>query len=132
MRSLILLLIGLAVGVLCTVILVNTLHRGTAYPNAVMAVMGQQMKALDKSIKQSRCASTDLTPRLQTLRFVANDIEPAFADMQAEAQFGRYASDLRAAADAALMTPPASCTAAVAAISNLDKACDSCHRDYKN
>ena len=132
MRSLVLLLVGLAVGALCTVILVNTLRRGTAYPNAVMAVMGQQMKALDKSVKQSRCASADLTPRLQTLRFVANDIEPAFADMQDEAQFGRYASDLRAAADAALMTPPASCTAAIAAISNLDKACDSCHRDYKD
>ena len=132
MRSLVLLLVGLAVGALCTLILINTLNRGTAYPNAVMAVMGQQMKALDKSVKQSRCASTDLTPRLQTLRFVANDIEPAFADMQDKAQFGRYASDLRAAADAALMTPPASCTAAVAAISNLGKACDSCHRDYKD
>lgn len=132
MRSLVLLLVGLVVGALFTIIAVNALDRGTAYPNAVMAVMGQQMKALDKSIKQSRCASADLTPRLQTLRFIANDIEPAFADLQAEAQFGRYASDLRAAADAALMTPPASCTAAVAALSNLDKACDSCHRDFKD
>lgn len=132
MRSLILLVIGLLVGALCTVIAINTLNRGTAYPNAVMALLGQQMKAMDTSIKQSRCASTDLTPRLQTLRFVANDIEPAFADMKDEAQFGRYAADLRSAADAALMTPPATCAAATAALSKLDKACDSCHRDYKN
>ena len=132
MRSLILLVVGLLVGALCTVIAINALNRGTAYPNAVMALMGQQMKAIDKSIKQSRCASTDLTPRLQTLRFVANDIEPAFADMQDEVQFGRYAADLRSAADAALMTPPASCASASAALSKLDKACDSCHRDYKN
>jgi hypothetical protein len=132
MRALVLFLIGLAVGALCTLIAVNALHRGTAYPNAVMAMMGQQMKALDGSVKASRCASTDLTPRLQTLRFVANDIEPAFTDLQSEAQFGRYAADLRAAADAALMTPPASCAAATAAVSNLGKACDSCHRDYKN
>ena len=131
MRSLILLLVGLLVGALCTLIAVNALDRGTAYPNAVMALMGQQMKAIDKSIKQSRCASTDLTPRLQTLRFVANDIEPAFTDMLDEVQFGRYAADLRAAADAALMTPPANCAAASAALSKLDKACDSCHRDYK-
>ncbi len=131
MRSLILLLVGLLVGALCTLIAVNALDRGTAYPNAVMALMGQQMKAIDKSIKQSRCASTDLTPRLQTLRFVANDIEPAFADMQDELQFGRYAADLRAAADAALMTPPANCAAASAALSTLKKSCDSCHRDYK-
>ena len=132
MRSLVLLVVGLLVGALCTIIAVNALNRGTAYPNAVMALMGQQMKAMDKSIKQSRCASTDLTPRLQTLRFVANDIEPAFADMQDEVQFGRYAADLRSAADSALMSPPASCAAATAALSNLDKACDSCHRDYKN
>lgn len=132
MRSLILLLIGLVVGAACTLIAFNALHRGTAYPNAVMAMMGQQMKALDKSVKQSRCAPADLTPRLQTLRLVANDIEPAFGDEHAEPQFGRYASDLRAAADGALMAPPASCAAAVATINNLGKACDSCHRDFKD
>jgi hypothetical protein len=132
MRTLVLFLVGLAVGALCTLIAVNALNRGTAYPNAVMAMMGQQMKALDRSVKASRCASTDLTPRLQTLRFVANDIEPAFTDLQSDAQFGRYAADLRAAADAALMTPPASCAAASAALANLGKACDSCHRDFKN
>jgi cytochrome c556 len=132
MRSLVLLLVGLAVGAICALIAINALQRGTAYPNAVMAMMGQQMKAMDASVKQSRCASTDLTPRLQTLRFVANDIEPAFEDMKDEAQFGRYSSDLRAAADAALMAPPASCKAAAAVISNLGKACDSCHRDYKD
>ena len=132
MRSLVLLLIGLAVGAVCTLIAVNTLNRGTSFPHAVMGMMGQQMKAMDKSVKQSRCASTDLTPRLQTLRYVANDIELAFTGIQEEAQFGRYASDLRAAADAALMTPPASCPAAAALISKLGKACDSCHRDYKD
>jgi hypothetical protein len=132
MRSLVLFLVGLAVGALCTLIAVNALNRGTAYDRAVMAMMGQQLKALDLSVKASRCASTDLTPRLQTLRFVANDIEPAFADLQSDAQFGRYAADLRAAADAALMTPPATCAAASAAIANLDKACDACHREFKN
>lgn len=132
MRTFVLFLVGLAVGALCTVILVNTLNRGTAYPNAVMAMMGQQMKAMDRSIKQSRCAPADLTPRLQTLRFVANDIEPAFEDLQSEAQFGRYSSDLRAAADAALMSPPANCAAATAALSRLGKTCDACHRDFKD
>ena len=132
MRSLILLLVGLLVGALCTLIAVNALNRGTAYPNAVMALMGQQMKAIDQSIKQSRCASSDLAPRLQTLRFVANDIEPAFADMKDDVQFGRYAADLRAASDAALLTPPASCAAASETLSALNKTCDSCHRDYKD
>lgn len=131
MRSLVLFLVGLAVGALGTLITVNALDRGTSYPHAVMAMMGQQMMGLGRNVKVSRCASTDLTPRLQTLRFVANDIEPAFPDLQAVEQFGRYAAGLRRAADAALMTPPANCAAAAAALTSLDKACDSCHRDFK-
>lgn len=131
MRSLVLFLVGLAVGAMCTLIAVNALDRGTSHHDAVMALMGQQMKSIDQSVKASRCASTDLTPRLQTLRFVANDIEPAFPDLQADEQFGRYAAGLRRAADAALMTPPANCAAAAAALTSLDKACDSCHREYK-
>lgn len=132
MRSLILLIIGLALGSAGTAILINSLHRGSSYPHGVMAVMAAQMKAIDGSLKQNRCAATDLTPRLQTLRFVANDIEPAFAELQSDAQFGRYASSLRAAADAALTAGPASCPAAQAVMDKLGQACDSCHRDYRN
>jgi cytochrome c556 len=132
MRTLVMLLIGLVVGALCTSAVMNALERKSAYPHAVMTMMGQQMKALDASVKANRCASTDLTPRLQTLRFVANDIETAMVDLKDEAQFVRYAGDLRAAADAALMTPPSSCAAAKTAVDSLAKACDSCHRDYKD
>ncbi|MEO8161185.1 MAG: hypothetical protein ABI588_07180 [Arenimonas sp.] len=132
MRSLVLLVVGLVVGALLTLIGINALHRGTAWPNAVMAEMGQQMKAMDQNVKANHCAATDISPRLQTLRLVANDIEPAFAGEQDDPQFGRYAADLRAAADAALVAPPASCDAAKAILSNLGKACDSCHRDFKN
>lgn len=131
MRSLVLFLVGLAVGALCTLIAVNALDRGTSHHDAVMSLMGQQMKSISQSVKASRCAATDLTPRLQTLRFVANDIEPAFPDLQADPQFGRYAADLRRAADAALMTPPANCAAAGAALTSLKKTCDACHRDFK-
>ena len=47
-------------------------------------------------------------------------------------QFIRYASDFRASADGALTIPPANCAAAEAALSRLGKACENCHRDYKN
>ncbi|KFN42879.1 hypothetical protein [Arenimonas oryziterrae] len=132
MRSLILALIAFVLGAVGAAILINTLNRGTSYPNGVMAVLKAQVKSLDQSVKQNRCAPTDTVPRLQTLRFVANDIEPAFEAMQGDQQFSRYAGDLRAAADGALMTPPASCAAAEAALAKIDKACDACHRDYKN
>jgi hypothetical protein len=132
MRLLVLFLVGLAVGIIGTVLTLNALNRGPHYDTAVMTVMAQHMKAMDHSLKANRCATTDIGPHLQTLRLVANDIEPAFADMQEDVQFGRYASQLRAAADGALQAPPASCAAAGATLANLDKACDACHRDYRN
>jgi cytochrome c556 len=131
MRLLVLFLVGLAVGALGTLVAINALNRGTAYPNAVMAMMGQQMKAMDGSVKANHCAATDLVPRLQTLRFVANDIEPGFAVDIDDAQFKSYADDLRDAADGALANPPISCSAASATLSSLGKACDSCHRDFR-
>ncbi len=132
MRSLVLFLVGLAVGAITTVLIVNAINRGPHYDKAVMTMMGAHMQVMDRNIKQNRCAATDLTPHLQVLRLVANDIEPAFPDMQDQAQFGRYATALRAAADGALQAPPASCAAAAATLSKLDKACDACHRDYRN
>lgn len=132
MRQLILFLVGLFMGVALTLVGMNYLRRGTSHADGMMVVMGAQLKGLDKAVEQNRCGSADTLPRLQTLRLVANDIEPAFADMGEDQTFLRYASSLRAEADAALAQPPASCKAVADAVSRIDKACDACHRDYKN
>jgi hypothetical protein len=97
-----------------------------------MAVMGAQMKALDGSLKQNRCAATDLTPRLQTLRHVANDIEPAFFPTADDERFAEHASKLRAALDAALQAPPADCAAAGVALERVGAGCKSCHTEFKS
>jgi len=131
MKAVILFLVALVAGALCTLVAVNAMNRGTTWSHATMGVIGAQMKAMDASVKANRCAGTDLVPRLQTLRYVANDIEPAFPDLVGEPQFSRYAGDLRAAADAALANPPASCAAASTTLSSLKKSCDSCHRDFR-
>ena len=132
MRYLILLLIGLAVGVIGTGIVMNALGRETAYSDGVMTVMGMQMKALDKSVKANRCSANDLLPRFQTLRAVANDIEPAFGPTADDDKFGHRASDLRAAEDAALATPITTCAAATAAIHKIGDSCENCHQDFKD
>ncbi|MBY4597189.1 cytochrome c [bacterium BD-1] len=131
MRSLILVLVGLLAGFLLTVIGMNALRQGTAYPNGVMAVMAAQMKGLDQSLKQNRCAATDLTPRLQTLRHLANDLEPAFLPTQDDERFIQHSTVLRASLDAALATPPADCAAAGVAINRVNSGCQACHRDFK-
>ncbi|WP_146909647.1 cytochrome c [Arenimonas daejeonensis] len=132
MRSLILVLIGLFVGFAATLIGMNALRQGTAYPNGVMAVMGAQMKGLQSSLKQNRCSASDLTPRLQTLRRLGNDLEPAFLPTQDDERFVSHASQLRAALDAALAAPPADCTAAGVVVDRIGGACQDCHRDFKN
>ena len=132
MRSLILALICLLTGAALALIGMNALRQGTAYPNGVMAVMGAQMKALDGSIKQNRCAATDFLPRLQTMRYLGNDLEPAFLPTQDDQRFTDHASNLRSALDAALATPPSDCLSAGLMLNKVGKTCKGCHQDFKS
>jgi len=124
--------VALALGILLTVMTLNYLNKGPDYPKGVMTVMGMKMSALKKNIQQNRCSPTDIIPHLQTLRYVGNDIEAAFGEMNDNDKFIRYASDFRATADGALTIPPANCAAAEAALSRMGKTCENCHRDYND
>jgi cytochrome c556 len=130
MRYLVLFVLGLLVGAALAAIATDRIAQAHAYPRGVMAVLSAQMGGLDKSIKQNRCTANDLLPRFQTLRAVANDIEPAFGED--DERFVRHASDLRGAADAALLTPPGNCPTAAATLNRIDAACSACHRDFKD
>jgi cytochrome c556 len=130
MRYVVLFLLGLAIGAAFAVIAANRINEGQAYPHGVMAVLRAQSAALDRSVKQNRCTTNDLLPRLQTIRAVANDIEPAFGED--DERFGKHASTLRAAADAALSTPPGNCQAAAATLDRINEACSACHHDFKD
>lgn len=131
-RYLFMALLGLVVGVIASVMIMRTLEqRRDPYPEAVMHVMSAHMRALKGNVTQNRCAATDVIPHLQTIRALANDIEPAFGDMRDDAKFANYASDLRAAVDASLATPPLSCPGVQAAAAKIGQACEACHR-YAN
>ncbi len=131
MRYFVVAIVSLLVGSLCTLILLNTLRQGTAYPNGVMAVMSAQMKGLNQSLKANRCAATDLSPRLQTLRYLGNDVEPAFLPTRDDELFTEHASRLRESLDAALAAPPSDCAAAKVALDRVNAGCQACHRDFK-
>ena len=96
-----------------------------------MAVMGQQMKALDSSMKANHCAPTDLTPRLQTLRLVANDIEPAFAGHARRAAVRPLRQRPARRRGCRAAGPAGQLRGRQAALTSLGKACDSCHRDFR-
>lgn len=125
-------LLGLVVGVVASVMIMRTLaQRKDPYPEAVMHVMGAHMHALKDNVTQNRCAATDVLPNLQTLRAVGNDIEPAFKDMHDDAKFAQYASNLRAAIDASLASPPLNCAGVQAVTAKIGRACEDCHH-YAN
>ena len=133
MRYLFLFLLGLVVGVVGSVMAMRALDaRKDHYPESVMHVMDAHADALKANIDQNRCTATDTVPQLQSLRMLANDIEPAFGDLREDARFAKHASDLRAALDGALASPPLNCAGVGTALKSVGEACKACHQDFRN
>lgn len=132
-RYLFLLLIGLAIGIVGTVMVMRAIQaREDPYPPSVMHVMDAHLDALGANIKQNRCAATDTLPHLQTLRLVSNDIETAFDGEFDDPRFAEYASDLRATLDDALSSPPLNCAGVGATLKQIGGKCKACHQDFRD
>ena len=111
-RYFFLFLIGLVIGAVLTVMALRAIQaRQDPFPDSVMHVMQKQAGLLKQNGEESRCAVTDTLPRLQSLRAVSNDLELAFPGEAEDARFVGHASQLRAALNAAIATPPADCAA---------------------
>lgn len=133
MRYLFLFVLGLAVGAIGTVMAMRAIEaRKDHFPGSVMHLFGAHMDMLDANVAANRCAATDTLPQLQALRTIANDIEPAFGDLRDDARFSGHASDLRAALDRALASPPLACAGVQAAMKDIGSNCKACHRDFRN
>lgn len=132
-RYFFLFLIGLVAGIVATLMAMRALDaRKDHYPESVMHVMAAHADALKANIEQNRCAATDTLPHLQTLRMMANDIEPAFGDLREDARFAQHASDLRASLDDALANPPLACAGVEAALKDIGSDCKACHQEFRN
>lgn len=132
-RYLFLFLIGLAIGIVGTVMVMRALEaREDPYPHSVMHVMDAHLHALGANVKQNRCAATDILPHLQTLRLVSNDIEVAFAGEFDDPRFAEHASDLRAALDGVLASPPLNCAGVGTTAKEIGGKCKACHQDFRN
>jgi len=132
MRFAVLIVLGLAIGIVGTVMAMNALNSGPHLPESVMAVQGFHVHALDTNLKQNHCAVTDNLPHLQTLRLLSNDIEPAFLPIENEQDFRQKASNLRASIDAALAVPPADCAAVRAVMTRISHECKGCHDEFRH
>ena len=134
-RYLFLFLLGLVIGVLGVVMLMRALESRKDwtdhYPDAAMHMMQAHLAQLGNSIEANRCAATDVLPHLQSLRVLANDLEPALPDLRDDSRFSQHAGRLRATLDDALGSPPLNCASATATSENIGKACMACHQDFR-
>ena len=135
MRYALLIVLGLVIGIIGATTVINSRNEGLHPAQSLMRMMGYYSKTLHKSQEQNRCGVSDSLPHLQALRALSNDIEPTFGSIGSDvenARFGQRASNLRSSIDALLANPPATCAALGAALNNVDHACSSCHKEFRD
>ena len=132
-RYLFLLVLGLALGVIATVMVLRTLdQRKDHFPEALMQVQQWHMGQLKADMEQNRCNATDILPHLQALRMTANDIDAAFPDLGDDQRFGVASSAMRATMDKVMTNPPLTCEGVGAAMKEIGESCKGCHQDFKD
>ncbi|MBB6337318.1 hypothetical protein FHR59_001528 [Xanthomonas arboricola] len=126
-----LLVLGILIGLVCTVIVARVLQaRRNPVPDSLMQVMAYQLRALQPDA-DGGCNQARQRARLQSLRLLAGELEPAFPDIGEDRRFEEHASALRTVLDQARRTPPADCAALAAVRTQINDACEACHRDFR-
>ena len=130
MRYVVMLLLGVFIGAMGTVSVLNVLREGNALPRGLMAVLDHRMEEVRTIIASEQCS--DSQRHFEAIQLLATDIESAFLPLPAnEALFSQYANDLVARAGAAASTPALDCRALKEQIGSVGDGCKACHRDFK-
>lgn len=129
MRVALLILLGLAIGVVGTINVMNALRARNPMPDAVMTTMDYHMGQLRGAIKARQCNAPAIAHHLARVHSTAGDIMPVFhIDEKA---FSDAASQLQERSQQALQAAPTTCETLVAAIKPIGETCKSCHQKYR-
>ncbi len=129
MRIALLILLGLAIGVMGTVNVMNVLSARNPMPKAVMTTMDYHMGQLSHALKADHCDAASTQHHLERLQSTATDIVPVF-DIP-EQPFTDAAGQLKTRVQQALQAAPVDCATLATAIKPIDEACKSCHQKYR-
>ena len=129
MRVALMILLGLVIGVIGTVNVMNTLAERNPMPKAVMHTMGYHMGALGKALKAKQCDSAKIQHHLDRMQSTATDIVPVFGTP--EKDFTDHAESLQTRLREALAAAPADCAALALVVKPINDACKSCHEKYR-
>jgi len=137
-KSIVLLLVGLFIGVLGTVAGMSALKQGTPYNDAVMAALGHQMGAFKGMRESGSCDAAEISRRLNVMGAMADEVAPAFLPVGDDAKFTQLAQDLRNAVTKASATVAQQAAAGTAACETLSKVtpeigatCKGCHDVFR-
>lgn len=130
MKSLILVLIGLAVGAICAIAAANALAKRSAHGHATMTILAYHLDALRKMNREADCAGDLARQHAHQIVFASREIGYAFERFaQEEPAFAR-----RNQAFAHLVErlgPFANCGELSAWTKELGSGCQTCHRDFR-
>ena len=129
MRAALLIVLGLAIGIVGTVFAMNALKQRNPFPHAVMAVMAHHAGELRNAVKAQRCDAASHSQHLDRLLSTSADIVPAFPGV--DPGFTDEATQLHARLQAAAQAAPADCAALAAAMKPVGETCQSCHQKYR-
>ncbi len=129
MRVALLILLGLAIGVVGTVNVMNALHARNPMPTAVMTTMDYHMGQLRSAIKAGQCSAPAVAHHLERVHSTASDIVPVFGIKEKE--FTDDASELQQRAQQAIAAAPATCAALATVVKPIGATCKSCHEQYR-
>ena len=129
MRSALLIVLGLVIGILGSVFTFSALQQRTPLPKAVMTVMAYHSSELHHAVKAGQCDAAAIATNLARLQSAALDIPGAFKGV--ERPFLDASDKLQGTIGSAVTAAPATCAALATALKPVDDACDSCHKRFR-
>ena len=131
MRSLILLILGLAFGAVCTAIAMNALAQRSAYARGVMQVMQHHYAELRTAQRAGQCDAATVARDRDVLRMLSHEVVPSvYGDGTPDPPFREYTDRLHSAL-ADLGDGAQGCAALAPIVNRVGDSCDACHRQYR-
>ncbi|MDR2872376.1 MAG: hypothetical protein LBV45_07655 [Xanthomonadaceae bacterium] len=131
-RYLIIGVLGIVIGAVVGIMLMRFWQaRQDPFPDALMNVIAKQSSILKKRFEANQCTVNDTMPRIQALRYLANDLELAYPSLNRNQNFIRHSSNMRNILDTAIAEPPTDCASLSAFNNELGGSCGACHKEFK-
>ena len=122
------LLIGALIGAMVALPIANNARLARVYPRAVMNLMERDYDQLFDLAAQGQCSEPRFDQRLRRMRSLAEDTPTAF-NAADDADFVSANQALIDALDRA--AAERNCGQMAEALDRIDRACESCHTDYR-